>query len=46
MLTIIVRSVRSGDFDSNLLEINHLRVFLVLIFTALNTSLQKVLIVY
>ena len=35
-----------NDFDSSQLEINyHLRVFLVLIFTTLNTSLQKALIV-
>ena len=35
-----------NDFDSSLLEINyHLRVFLVLLFTTLNTSLEKVLIV-
>ena len=35
------------DFTSSLLEINkyHSRVFLVLIFTLLNTSLQKILIV-
>ena len=35
-----------NDFDSSQLEINyHIRVFLVLIFTTLNTSLQKALIV-
>ena len=35
-----------NDFDSSLLEINyHLRVFLVLLFTTLNTSLEKALIV-
>ena len=37
--------VNVKDFDSSLLEINyHSRVFLVLIFTTLNTSLQEVLI--
>ena len=39
--------VNIKDFDTSLLEINyHLRVFLVLVFITLNTSLQKVLIVW
>ena len=39
--------VNIKDLDSSLLEINyHLRVFLVLVFITLNTSLQKVLIVW